>query len=602
MSFHGGIEIDGSQVRATVVEGNPKKHRVVDFVEAQISGETDDERRDSLREILEPLFFTKERTGLDVATSMGADRAILREISVPYTKDEVIAKTIRYEGESYIFSHNIDDLVIEYLKCSESETGSRLVLCAVERDRISGELERYNAVDIDPMSIELNATALASAFTAMQPDDQEGSTLIVQIERLHTTFVLMEDGRITKVRSVWNVVRPMEPTSPLLTGGDEDDESESPSSAGEPGQERATIEDRFAEIEKSLSDIDTGETDPRRDGADSSDDDDMFVVLSDEDYARIQEDQSAGTQSSRSQGTATLALAPAGDPFERIILELERTFAGYLLGGSIERLVVTGGEAVELDALRRLSEHFEVEATELPLDRLELALPPEHQGEFRTAGAVSYGLALRSLGISATAFELRRGEFRFERRFERMMPSLTLASLLLCVLSLAWMVGEHRSARTYAQEVEVLRGRQAELYESFFGRSAPNDTKDFHSAARNRLKAIAGKSSAGTNRGARMKQYRGAMELCTEFYDAVRSSEPRVYPEYDLFDWNPEKKSGVKSTVKFHVKSDEKDNAQVLIDAIRNNMTNFTVVPSQKESRTGGVDVTLDLILKNVGS
>jgi len=40
MAFHGGIEVDGDLVRATVVDGSPKKYRVVDFVEGRITGDT----------------------------------------------------------------------------------------------------------------------------------------------------------------------------------------------------------------------------------------------------------------------------------------------------------------------------------------------------------------------------------------------------------------------------------------------------------------------------------------------------------------------------------------------------------------------------------
>jgi Tfp pilus assembly PilM family ATPase len=123
VSLHAGIEIDGSQVRVTVIDGSPKKYRVVDFVEGRITGETEDERRDSLRELLAPVLLGKDRRGLDVGISLGADRAILREINVPFTKDDVIAKTIRFESESHIHAHSVEDLLIEYIKTSESESG-----------------------------------------------------------------------------------------------------------------------------------------------------------------------------------------------------------------------------------------------------------------------------------------------------------------------------------------------------------------------------------------------------------------------------------------------------------------------------------------------
>jgi len=608
MSFHGGIEIDGDRVRATVVEGSPKKYRVVDFLDGRITGESDEERRESLRSILGEAFFAKERAGLDVASSIGADRAILREINVPYTRDDMIAKTVRFESESYILSHSIDDLIIEFLKCSETDSGSRLVICALEKRRLSEEIERLRAIGIDPIGIELDATALATAWARSEPTAGEGSTLLVQIERQHTIFVLLEEGRITKLRSVWNSVRTDAPRLP----------------AGERGGETppaSAIEDRFAAIERSLSGLDGGgggvpdaATAGARGGADSlpwlgagDDPEPPFALIPDEDYERFISGAgaSAGGEAAApgtgieaegmESGRATLALAVAGDPFDRIVLELERTFAGHLLGGSIDRLVVTGAEAPAMDAIARLGERFEVEARPMPLDQVESTLSPEAAEAFRDAGSVSFGLALRSLGLPANAFELRREEFRFERRFERLMPSLTLAGLLLCVLSLVWMVDEHRGVKSAKQEIAVLRDKQADLYESFFGTPPREDAKDIHRAAQERLKAFTGRS--GSQGGQRMKQYYGAMEVLKDFYLAVERASPKIYPKYESFDFDPERKKGKKSSVKLRVPKAE--DVQALSEALRAHSQIFdALVSPTQDNKTGEFEVTVDLIVK----
>ncbi len=581
MTYYGGIEIDGDQVRATVVEGSPKSARVVDFVEGQITGENAEERSESLRSLVGPVLNSKERAGLDITLSIGADRAILREISVPYTRDEMIAKTIRYESESYIFSHSVDDLLVEFIKCSETESGSRLILCGVEKDRFGNDLKCLQSAQIDPTHAEINATALATAYLNSEPKANEVNALLVQIEREHTTFLLLESGRITKVRSVWNVVRTVATKSPLLTTTQE------PTESVDGGQEDrdSEIEDRFAEIERSLSGLEpSSEDSPSEDSGTP-----LFAVVADDEYARFEEEEGA----SQALTANSHALATATDPLDRIVVELERTFASHLLGGSIERLVLTGGEVRPLDAIDRLSHHFEVEATEFPLDRVELDFVGSKAEDFQVAGAVSYGLALRSAGFPATSFELRKDEFRFERRFERLMPSLTLVSLLLAAVSLLWMVGQHRQARSLAQEIAILKTTQAELYQSFFDSPVSLQNPNIHRAAKDRLKAMEGQ---GSKKGPRLKKYMGAMELFEDFYGAVSKTVPKVYPKYDYFDFIPWKKKGTKSQIRLYVDSTTASTA--IEESLNNNTEYFDVFASPKEAKSGGYIVTVELRYK----
>ncbi|MGA1488226.1 MAG: hypothetical protein ACO4B4_11165 [Planctomycetota bacterium] len=580
MSLHAGIEIDGSQVRVTVIDGSPKKYRVVDFVEGRITGETEDERRDSLRELLAPVLLGKDRRGLDVGISLGADRAILREINVPFTKDDVIAKTIRFESESHIHAHSVEDLLIEYIKTSESESGSRLILCCVDKERFGEELERLQSLPIDPARAELNVTALATSFSRLAGGGEDEHALLVQIEREHTTFVLMEGRRIIKVRSVWNVVHGGGAPSNLLTDAVVEDGGAAEDSTGE-----ASIESRFAEIERSLGGVGDGSEDEPLDP-----DTPMFAVVSDDEFAAMGEGE-PGEEAPR----RTLALAPVGDPFDRIVLELERTFAGYLLGGTIDRLVVTGAEAATMDAARRLSDQFETEAETLSLEEVDCSIESTDRSAFLRGGAVSLGLALRGLGVAEIPFELRRDEFRFERRFERLMPSLALASLLLACVSLVWMVSVSREKESLSQELRIVQARSLQSYKEFFGKDprSGSSTRDFLRASRDELKALQGRG--GSRRNARMKNFLGGLDVLNDFFGAVEQARPPIYPVYTDFDMKPERKKNTKSTITLNAASNEE--AMALVESIRANSAHFNV-EQRLDRKDDGFKVTLDLTYK----
>jgi len=188
---------------------------------------------------------------------------------------------------------------------------------------------------------------------------------------------------------------------------------------------------------------------------------------------------------------------------------------------------------------------------------------------------------------------LRKDEFRFERRFERLMPSLTLVSLLLAAVSLLWMVGQHRQARSLAQEIAILKTTQAELYQSFFDSPVSLQNPNIHRAAKDRLKAMEGQ---GSKKGPRLKKYMGAMELFEDFYGAVSKTVPKVYPKYDYFDFIPWKKKGTKSQIRLYVDSTTASTA--IEESLNNNTEYFDVFASPKEAKSGGYIVTVELRYK----
>ena len=134
MALHAGIEIDGSEVCIAVVDSTSKRTTIVDYIEARLSGETSEERIESLAEILRTSLSGNTRMTMDIVSSIPTRMSTLREISVPFTRDDVIAKTVRYESEGHLPSASIDDLIIEYIKCSEEEDSSRLLISAIQKN------------------------------------------------------------------------------------------------------------------------------------------------------------------------------------------------------------------------------------------------------------------------------------------------------------------------------------------------------------------------------------------------------------------------------------------------------------------------------------
>ncbi|MEO2149248.1 MAG: hypothetical protein ABGY15_03560, partial [bacterium] len=133
MALHAGIEIDGSDVSIAVVDSTAKQTVIIDYIEAKIIGDSSEERLASLESVLHGALENHGSKTIEVVSSIPTRMSTLREISVPFTNEDVISKTIRYESEGHLPSASIDDLIIEFIKCSETEDSSRLLISAVQK-------------------------------------------------------------------------------------------------------------------------------------------------------------------------------------------------------------------------------------------------------------------------------------------------------------------------------------------------------------------------------------------------------------------------------------------------------------------------------------
>jgi len=578
LSLVAGLEIDGETVRIAILEGSAKKYRLVDYIEGQYSGENLEEQVHSLSDLMNSSIDSSQRASVDFVSSLPARQMVTREISVPYTRDDIIAKTVRYESEGHIHSHNIDDLIIEHLKLSEGKDSSRLLICALPKKILGEHLERLQGADADPMQIELDTTALATTLIRGAPELSEGHVLLIQVEAGYTSFVLLEGGKITKIRSTWNHLL-SQVRVPALESGSADSDV-----VVDDG--RSVAEETFAIIEEGIEE----EEDPPAEEL-PFDDEFAIAVVPDDEFERFSR-----------EGKAAGAVPPVTpeEAVEQIIVEIERTFAGALMGRPLDRIVVTGTNARSIDAARRLGEYFEVESVALDATSgIEHDLSSDSEEICAQRGAVAIGLALQGIGQGLTTIDLRKDEFRFERRFQRLLPGLILLGLLFCATSVVWLLENHQKKQYYLAEYSQLRQSQADIYKNFFESTprTPAGTTNYPAAARTKLSELTGESSRGS-RSSRIKQFLSPMEMLEDVISAIRKAGPPVvYPKYDSFDIRPEKTTSAKTTLRLNVK--DASEANLVVEAIDAHSILFEVEESGKDlGEEKGYQLTLELKLK----
>ena len=578
MGRYAGLEIDRDNLRMAIFEGSPKKFSLVDFIDEEIIAASDEERREIISGILTDLLSRKENRGMEIICGLDSRNVMLREISVPYAKDEMIAKTIRFEAESYLHSHAIEDVVIEYLKCSETESSSRLIICAALKEVLQSYFDDLKAVNVDPSTIEIDATALASTFANTPLYSGEQNVLLLEIEESYSRMVFLEKDRVTKIRSVWSRSQAIERVDRLLSAdateeasaedegegaigeaeGDElDQELEGttappdPESGADSGLD-SSIEERFQEIERSLMNLDRVDDDSLPSG------DIPIAVISDDEYARLAaadlDAMPVVLAEDGEEQPRAVAVAEDGEPLERLFVEIERTFAAYVLRQPIDLIVVTGSQVHTLDAVPKLAERFEVDV--VPFD-LGDSFPIAWDGDAEVLnrdGAVACGLGLRALGKGFTEFDLRKDEFRFERRYQKMMPALTLTSILCAALTFFWAASCFYDEKLYTADRKALEVHHGQLFESFFERKPPmspetGTPQNVLGAAKRRLDGI---KKGPNSKSTKIKPYLWPLEMIQDVVDAAKTAKvdgKPIYPKWREFKLSAEVSSKKKSDI-----------------------------------------------------
>ena len=144
MSLILGLDIGSTTITGAVFSGNQKKFRMVDFFIEEIppvhagSDSDGDEYVPTMSaaEVLAGVLKERNLKDIDVVTSVDAKDCIMREISVPFTRDEQIRKTVFFEAENYFTGFDLENTVLDHIKTGEDDGSSSLIVSALNNNNI----------------------------------------------------------------------------------------------------------------------------------------------------------------------------------------------------------------------------------------------------------------------------------------------------------------------------------------------------------------------------------------------------------------------------------------------------------------------------------
>lgn len=505
-----GVDVGTRYVTGVVFSGAAKSLRMIDYFREEIpapkrldpTAELDLEETAppaTAEDIVERVLRSRGLLGADVVTAVEAKDCIIREIPISFTKDEQIAKVIQFEAENFLPTMDLEDILLEYLKVGEAGGKSQVILFGLRQDRVATKLEKLKALQIDPVALDVDAAALFNAFAMTPMYKSSPNTLLIDMGATSTKIVLVEDGRLKRIRAFRTSTASVLSPDRLLV-------QPSGAALGAPGEASASpegdsIESRFQEIENALKRLDRRAFDDLLTELGDLDAEAPIALLSDEDYERVQRaaSEAAATEpeaappAGRRPAADRASLGGAEDAspefdgkayLTRLAVEIQRTMAACTTPVSL--ICVTGGMSRGVDVCKSFSEDFDVEV--IPLDfgsageSFASDLDANVMEEVSQYGAVAVGLALKELGHDLTGLDFRKGPFRYEHRFSKLKFPLLVASLLCFALFLQtafWAYHEHERLKNIVSSHEA---HIAKAFATFFEKPAPDGMRPIQAA------------------------------------------------------------------------------------------------------------------------
>ncbi len=408
-----GLDIGSHTIKVVELNGNPKSFKVTRVVtrpmpevdlhppEGEIPKDLEELVSDEIREIFHSLKLPKD----DVCVSFDSGATIFREIVVPFLEDDQIRKVVKFEAEHHLHSRTIEDVIVNWVKTGESRDGSRLTIFASPKPVLERLLGVLRGAGIEPSSIDLDATALYTAYDALGVLEENPNTILVDVGARSTTLILVVEGKPLVLRSFL-----------LGTGLVESGVSKELGVSREEGQRRARLA-----------------AGPRPD--------DLLVAT-----ATLSPSE---TEKSLEQIETDVAVDLRSTFVNKLHREAIRSLASLQESAAPEKILLSGGGSLLPGLAQDLSDKFD-----LPVERVDLTryVDWKDQGpdpEFtQVALGPAIGCGLRILGHNPLKVELLKDEFAPTNRFDVIKIALATCVTLLFVglLGLAYVASERNRA------------------------------------------------------------------------------------------------------------------------------------------------------------
>ncbi len=196
-----GIRIGPKRYELVVLEGSAKKHRIVAFKAGEFPSGGADPAGDAAR-VLREAAKTHSIPHESVGAAIDSGLAAFRTIKLPFSDENKIEEVLKFEVESQLPQWSIDDVVVDWALRDKSERESDLLVTAVPKSEIAKVLELTTKAGIEPLELEIEATAMVNAAMTADICHLNDAQILVHVGEGSTAVVVVDGGRVRSMRAI----------------------------------------------------------------------------------------------------------------------------------------------------------------------------------------------------------------------------------------------------------------------------------------------------------------------------------------------------------------------------------------------------------------
>ncbi len=148
-------------------------------------------------------LFAKERIkDKFCAISIAGHGIIHRVVNIPKVSDTDFPNALRAEAEAHI-PHDINEIYYDGIRTNHFENNKeRVILIAARQDLVGDFIQVVYDAGVRPMSVEIDASALANIFEVNYPDEKDKVVALMNVGSSKINVVVVSKGVVSFFRDV----------------------------------------------------------------------------------------------------------------------------------------------------------------------------------------------------------------------------------------------------------------------------------------------------------------------------------------------------------------------------------------------------------------
>ncbi|MCB9914184.1 MAG: pilus assembly protein PilM [Planctomycetes bacterium] len=196
-----GLRIGPRRFELFVLDGNPKKPKVVSSLAGEIPFDADDPVGTAAAALRQAIKTHKIATE-NVSVAIDAKVAAFRRLNLPMKDSATIESVLKFEVESQLPQFNIDDVVVDFYQQEVVGESSSLLVTAVPKAEISRTLALCKKAGFEPLEIETEATAIVNAAVGAGFCAIDNAQVVVHVGEESTAVAVIDGGRVREMRTI----------------------------------------------------------------------------------------------------------------------------------------------------------------------------------------------------------------------------------------------------------------------------------------------------------------------------------------------------------------------------------------------------------------